>query len=156
MHTSRPSIWTLGTGTKTPQEFISLLHTYSIQVVADVRRFPSSRFPYFHRDAFRELIENAGLTYVWMGDNLGGYRKGGYEQHMGTDTFVEGLARLEELARQSPVAIVCAETLPWRCHRRHIAQALSRRGWDVVHIIDEKRTWVDPRAEDTLPLFPEP
>ena len=148
MDQQKGTIDTLGTSTRTAEEFVRLLHLYHIELVADVRRYPASRFPHFQRDALSQALREAGLDYVYLGDDLGGYRSGGYQAYMLTEGFAKGLQRLEELAAQKRVTILCAERLPWRCHRRFIAFELERRGWEVVHIIDEKRTW-QPKAQET-------
>ena len=72
-----------------------------------------------------------------------------------TAAFEEGLVELEGMASQVPSVVVCAEALPWRCHRRYIARALEERGWEVVHIIDASRDWVPGERERRLPLFEE-
>ena len=76
-----------------------------------------------------------------MGRQLGGYRKGGYEAFTTTAEFQGGVRDLEKVAQRETVAIFCAERLPWRCHRRFIGSELERWGWQVVHIIEEKRYW---------------
>ncbi|MDO8136250.1 MAG: DUF488 family protein [Candidatus Brocadiales bacterium] len=78
---------------------------------------------------------------MYIGKELGGYRKGGYEIYMRTEDFLSGIEELEGTARVNRTVFVCAERLPWRCHRRFIGQALEKKGWEVIHIIDEKRVW---------------
>ena len=139
-------IYTLGTSTRSFEEFIGLLKGHDIEVMVDVRRFPSSRFEYFCEDKLTELLDEAGLGYVAMGQELGGYRKGGYQAFTATAEFREAVQKLEELALGRRATIICAERLPWRCHRRFIAFELERRGWQVFHIIDEKRDWQPGKA----------
>lgn len=135
-------VFTLGTSTRSMREFLSLLASRGISQVADVRSFPTSRrYPHFSSQAFAAFLAEAGLGYAWFGKELGGYRQGGYEGHMGTPEFLAGLSRLEGWAARAPTAVVCAELLPWRCHRRFIARALEERGWQVVHVIDAARDW---------------
>ena len=134
-------IFTVGTGTRTAKEFVGLLSGRGVEVVADVRRFPSSRFEHFCRENLSALLEENCIGYVYMGDELGGYRKGGYREFIGTPEFRAGLDRLEEVATKRRAAIVCAERLPWRCHRRFIALEMEQRGWEVVHIIEDDRDW---------------
>jgi uncharacterized protein (DUF488 family) len=136
------TVFTLGTSTHTPEEFLRLLTHYEIGAVVDVRRFPTSRFEHFIKDNLARLLEESGFSYVYMGEGLGGYRSGGYEKHMASDDFKGALSALEELAKDKPTAILCAERLPWKCHRRYIARSLADRGWQVRHIIDETREWV--------------
>ena len=118
-----------------------LLWSLNVEVVVDVRRFPTSRFDHFKREELSRLLKGEGFSYVYLGEELGGYRRGGYEAYLGR----QGLEKLEELARQMRVVVLCAERLPWRCHRRFIGQELGRDGFWVEHVIDEKRRWV-PRA----------
>jgi len=128
-------IYTLGTSTRSLEEFISVLRENGIEVAVDVRRFPRSRFPHFEGEALAHELPKEGIEYVWMGKELGGYRKGGYPAYMETQAFQEGLRRLEDMATKKRVAIFCAERIPWRCHRRFISRRLEERGWEVVHLI---------------------
>jgi uncharacterized protein (DUF488 family) len=134
-------VYTLGTSTRSFDEFVVLLKGFGVKVVIDVRRFPSSRFPHFRREELAGSLSQQGIDYYHLGEKLGGYRKGGYEAFSATGEFKQGLVELTEIAWQRTAAIVCAERLPWRCHRRFIGAELSRQGWQVVHIIDEKRSW---------------
>lgn len=135
-------IYTVGHGARSPDEMKRILEAHGVKVIVDVRRFPkSTKFPHFNREAIEEWLSGAGIKYVWLGDKLGGYRKGGYEAYMDTPEFESGIEELECIARVEPVAVMCAERFPWRCHRRFIAAALQRRGWEITHIIDEAKTW---------------
>jgi len=141
------SIWTIGHSVRSPEEMIRLLRLNGIRVVVDVRRFPkSTKCPHFNSEAIAIWLAEAGIKYVWLGDKLGGYRHGGYQSYMNTDEFACGLWQLEELAKETSVAIMCAERFPWMCHRRFIASCLISRGWRVLHIIDEKRIWEQKQA----------
>lgn len=135
-------VYTLGTSTRAGEEFIELLSNHDVEVVVDVRRFPSSRFEHFRREKLERLLLEAGIDYIHMGEELGGYRRGGYQDFTTTSEFQSGLQKLEEIARKRSTAIICAERFPWRCHRRFIALELEKRGWQVSHIIDKGRNWV--------------
>jgi uncharacterized protein (DUF488 family) len=135
------AIYSLGTSTRTPSEFLNLLRSFDVEMVVDVRRFPRSRFQHFEREELARLLEAEGFDYVYLGQELGGYRSGGCQSYLGTEEFKQGLERLEQLAKGRRLAVVCAERLPWRCHRRFIGWELERDGWQVIHIIDEKRSW---------------
>ncbi|MBN2025170.1 MAG: DUF488 domain-containing protein [Actinobacteria bacterium] len=149
-------IFTLGTSTRGMEEFIAILRARNIARVCDVRSFPGSRrYPQFSREAFAASLREAGIDYVWLGEQLGGYRKGGYEAHMKTPDFEAGLEELQRLASLAPSVVVCAEALPWRCHRRFIAGALEERGWKVIHVIDASRDWAPVERGRRLPLFEE-
>jgi uncharacterized protein (DUF488 family) len=149
------TIYTLGTAHRTKDEFLALLTERNIEIVADVRRFPKSKLQHFAQEQFKDWLGSCGIEYVWLGDSLGGYRKGGYEAHMQTAPFREGLMALEKEGWRKPVAVVCAEKLPWRCHRRFLGKELTRRGWKVIHLIDPGRTWQDSLTEQ-LTITPPP
>ena len=120
---------------------------YKIEVIADVRRFPTSRHRHFKQEALKETLNRCGIEYNHIIE-LGGYRTGGYRQYMRTEDFEKGLLRLEQLAASRRVAIMCAELLFFRCHRRFIADALTERGHTVIHIIDEQRSYEHKRRND--------
>jgi uncharacterized protein (DUF488 family) len=146
---SESAIFSVGTSHRSSQAFFDLLAEHRIRRLVDVRRFPtSSRFPHFTQGCLKALAGEEGLEYFYLGDLLGGYRRGGYDQHVLTRKFQTGLHRLEGLASQAPTAVLCAERFPWRCHRRYIAAALEERGWQVVHIIDPGRTWSPEKKEN--------
>lgn len=134
-------IYSAGTSTRSETEFIELMKTYGIKTLADVRRFPTSKLEHFRRENLEVYLKRESITYVYLGDELGGYRKGGYEAHLLTEEFMQGLKKLERLALNEPTVFVCAERLPWRCHRRFIGNALRNRGWEVIHIIEKDKVW---------------
>lgn len=126
---------------------MELIKAYGIEVVVDVRRFPTSRFEHFRRENLRASLKARGIEYIHLGGELGGYRKGGYEAYALTEDFSAGLAKLEDIASGKVALFLCAERLPWRCHRRFIARALERRGWRVVQIIEKGRHWEPQEPE---------
>ncbi|MGK4008670.1 DUF488 domain-containing protein [Sorangium sp. So ce1036] len=146
------TVFTVGHGTRSLEELVELLGEGSADTLVDVRRFPgSSRSPHLSRDALARALPPLGVTYVFRGDTLGGRRSGregsphlawenasfrAYADHMETDAFQRALAELEAEARAGRrMALMCAETLWWRCHRRLIADALVARGLPVVHLL---------------------
>ncbi|HEX2240532.1 MAG TPA: DUF488 domain-containing protein [Actinomycetota bacterium] len=145
-------IFTVGHGTRPIEEFLSVLQSASVRELIDVRRFPGSRrHPQFGRESLEQSLADARIRYEWWGEELGGRRsraKGptrhpawrvasfqGYADHMDTDEFRVALEKLIELASAQPTAIMCAETLWWKCHRRLISDALALREVDVVHLM---------------------
>lgn len=134
-------IYSIGTSTRSLDEFISLLRNYGIETAVDVRSFPTSRFEHFRRDRFEKSLRECGFRYVYLGAELGGYRRGGYEKYLSTTNYREGLSKLMEIGSASLTTFLCAERLPWRCHRRWIGDSLTGKGWEVIHIVDERRTW---------------
>lgn len=138
---AQPAIYTLGTSIHTREEFGELLRYYHIETVVDVRSFPQSRFEHFNKENLAKILKEAGFGYVYLGKELGGFRKGGYPAYTKSTTYQEGILRLEQIGRQSTSAFICAERFPWKCHRRFIASTLQQRGWQVVHIIEKDRVW---------------
>jgi uncharacterized protein (DUF488 family) len=136
-----PIIYTLGTSTRSEEEFVELLRHYRIETVVDVRSFPQSRFEQFKRENLEKILEGQGFHYVYLGKELGGFRKGGYLAYTKTTPFQEGIAHLERVGRVSITAFICAERFPWKCHRRFIASSLEERGWKVEHILEKGRVW---------------
>ncbi len=132
-----PTVFTVGHSNRSLQDLIVLLREAGVQMVVDVRRFPGSRrWPWFRKEALKAGLEAAGMGYAWLGQTLGGRTQPPYPDYMATAAFQQGLAQLASLAREAPVAILCAERDWRRCHRRFIAQALVARGWQVVHLLD--------------------
>lgn len=132
-----------------------MLRHYGITAVVDVRTVPRSRTnPQFNRDELEIKLPEVGISYTHAKD-LGGLRKPlkdspnaawenesfrGFADYMQTDAFEDALGRLIEQVERAPTAIMCAETLPWRCHRSLIADALLVRGFDVVEIFDANKS----------------
>jgi len=135
-----PKVWTVGTGRRSLEEFLRLLQKYGIEAVVDVRRFPTSKLEHFKKENLEQSLKEVGIEYFHV-QELGGYRKGGYRKHMESEEFRRGLEFVERLASERRVAIMCAEVLYFRCHRLLISHALKARGNEVVHIIDERRSY---------------
>jgi uncharacterized protein (DUF488 family) len=121
---------------------MKLLHSFNVLCILDVRAFPTSKFEHFKAENLKYHLNKEGVEYFYLGAPLGGYRRGGYEEYTKTSAFKEGLKRLESIAQGRRAAVLCCERFPWRCHRRYIGRELQRKGWRVVHIIEEKRTWI--------------
>jgi uncharacterized protein (DUF488 family) len=135
-------IFTLGTGTRSEEDFVEILLAYGIAALIDVRSFPKSKTPCFTRENLEQLLREEGIAYHFLGRELGGFRKGGYEAYTLTDEFMRGIEKLEAIARERLSVFICAERFPWKCHRRWIARELHRRGWTVEHIIEKGKVWV--------------
>ena len=135
-------IYTIGHSSRSLDQFIKLLKKYGIKRVIDVRRFPvSTKYPHFNRENLEKSLKSSKIKYFWLGDLLGGYRSGGYEKYMETDQFKEGIEKLLSITLDRKTAIMCAEIVWFRCHRRFISDHLVGMGHKVVHIIDEKRIY---------------
>ena len=159
--TSDPAwrVWTIGHSTLAADDFLALLRTHSIGVVADVRRFPASRrHPQFNSATLSRLLSDRGVGYVHLAE-LGGRRPPspdsvntawrdpgfrGYADYMQTPPFNEGMADLLDAARLRRCAVMCAERHWTSCHRGLIADALKVSGIEVLHIVDAGRIEVHP------------
>ena len=146
------AVFTVGHSTLPIERFIAVLAAFRIERLADVRTVPRSRRnPQFNADALAASLPAAGIEYVPLGE-LGGLRKPradspnagwrnesfrGYADYMQTEPFGAGLERLIELSRERRTAIMCAEAVPWRCHRSLVADALAVRGIPVIEILGE-------------------
>ena len=147
-------IWTIGHWTCPEAAFVARLATQRIDAVADVRAHPGSRSsPQFGSDAMSAWLDRAGVAYVHLTE-LGGRRRKqavdpspnpgwenasfkNYADYTLTKEYEHGIATLLELATSRRVAIMCAEPMPWRCHRLLIANTLTARGWTVRHIMGD-------------------
>ena len=138
---AEPTIYTVGTSTRTKEEFIELLRHYHLTTVADVRSFPQSRFEHFNRENLAKMLSEVAIDYVYLGKELGGFRKGGYQAYTQSSAYQAGIYKLEEIAQKSSTAFMCAERFAWKCHRRIIASTLAERGWKALHIIEKNRVW---------------
>jgi uncharacterized protein (DUF488 family) len=148
-------ILAIGHSTRPVEELVELLRSNGVVTLADIRTVPRSRRnPQYEQTALRRTLPAAGIRYVHL-PRLGGLRhprRGspntawrndsfrGYADHMLSAEFEEGLEELRALARDGPVAVMCAEAVPWRCHRRLLADALLARGVVVEHIAGKGRT----------------
>lgn len=148
---SSHTIHTIGHSTRAIEVFIELLKAHDIQLVVDVRRWPASkRHPQFNSAALGASLNENGIDYHWRGD-LGGFRKvsvnspntawqvgafRAYADFMLTAEFGTIIGEMETLAREHRIAIMCAEAVPWRCHRQLLADAFLVRGWQVRHIME--------------------
>ena len=177
-------ILTIGHGARSVEALLMVLKQADVATLIDIRRFPGSRrHPQFARDALAVSLPADGIRYEWQGEELGGRRSrrtssrhvalvdaafGGYADHMDTSAFRTAMQALIERAETGErLAVMCAETLWWRCHRSLVADALACRGIDVVHLIEVGRSephrvrptmrcgddgWPVYDVDDTLPL----
>jgi uncharacterized protein (DUF488 family) len=155
-----PLILTIGHSNHPISEVLALLNSHHVKRLVDVRTIPKSRYnPQFNRDTLAASVRDAHVTYTHL-PKLGGLRHArtdstntgwqnasfrGFADYMQTPEFAAALARLEKLARPGArgdtklCAIMCAEAVPWRCHRSLIADALTVRGHEVKHIMTPTR-----------------
>jgi uncharacterized protein (DUF488 family) len=151
---AHPLILTIGHSNHSIDEFIALLKSHNVKRLVDVRTIPKSRHnPQFNRDALAVSLRAAHIAYTHL-PKLGGLRRarpdsvntgwnnssfGGFADYMQTSEFAAALARLEKLAQTKLCAIMCAEAVPWRCHRSLISDALTVRGHAARHIMTRTR-----------------
>lgn len=143
-------IFTIGHSTRPIGEFIALLQSNGVERLIDIRTIPKSRHnPQFNGDALARALGAAKIDYIHLKD-LGGLRRArrdsinvgwrnasfrGFADYMQTEEFARALDRAIELARAKPAALMCAEAVPWRCHRSLVADALTARGFEVLEIV---------------------
>lgn len=146
---------TVGHGARPVESLTEVLRSAQIAVLVDIRRYPGSRrHPQFGREALAAALAEAGIRYEWAGETLGGRRSrvsgsrhtglreagfAGYADHMDTDQFRAALDSLLDRARTTRTALMCAETVWWRCHRMLVADALVLRGATVTHLLEPGR-----------------
>jgi uncharacterized protein (DUF488 family) len=142
-------LYTIGHSTRTLEELVVLLRASGVSILADIRTIPRSRHnPQFEQEALSSALSRRRIRYVHL-PALGGLRRAhkdspnggwrnasfrGYADYMQTDDFERGLAELDGLTAEGTVALMCAEAVPWRCHRSLVADALTVRGAHVEHI----------------------
>jgi uncharacterized protein (DUF488 family) len=142
-------IWTIGHSTHAFETFISILKSFQIECVADIRSYPGSqKFPHFNREALEVTLPENNISYIHLKD-LGGRRKvkpgsvntnwhhpafRGYADYMETDSFKEAIRELENMASGKRTAYMCSEALWWRCHRILVSDWLKLHGWTILHI----------------------
>ena len=148
-----PTVWTIGHSTRPIDEFLDVTTAHGIELIADVRRFPGSRrLPQYAAPAFEDALAARGIAYRWF-PALGGRRRPdaesvnvgwrhpafrAYADHVATEAFAEGLFELLLVAPGVRTAVMCAEILWWRCHRRLIADVLTTLAVPVLHIRDAR------------------
>jgi uncharacterized protein (DUF488 family) len=172
----RAIVFTIGHSTRTLAEFIALLAAHSVRQLVDVRTVPRSRHnPQFNRDTLPAALEAAGVGYAQRA-GLGGFRHThpgsenmgwrnvsfrGFADYMQTPEFAENLAAIIDQATREQLALMCAEAVPWRCHRSLIADALMVRGIRAEEIINATRVQVHrltpfARVDGTVVTYPSP
>ncbi|MGN6264998.1 MAG: DUF488 domain-containing protein [Ginsengibacter sp.] len=143
-------IYTIGHSTHTLEEFIAMLKSFNIELLADIRSFPGSRkFPHFNKENLPASLAENNIEYIHL-KNLGGRRKvnpdscntgwrvaafRGYADYMETENFKKAIKELEQIASTKSVAYMCAEAVWWRCHRSLVSDYLKNEGWTVLHIM---------------------
>ena len=157
-------IWTIGHSTRTIDEFINLLKSYNIELLADIRSYPGSkRYPHFNKNLLGVSLAGNRIEYIHIPE-LGGKRKPAdisshpewknasfraYADYMDSDTFYKGITILKNISKVKRTAVMCAEALWWKCHRRLVSDYLYARGTRVIHIFNE--TKIEIHKENSSP-----
>ncbi|MBX9448609.1 MAG: DUF488 domain-containing protein [Taibaiella sp.] len=144
------TVYTIGHSTRSSDEFLAMLQSFGIKMLADIRGLPGSRkFPQFDQENLEASLQEKGIRYRHIKE-LGGRRKvhkdsqntrwrntsfRGYADYMETEGFAQGITVLEAMASESPTAYMCAEAVWWRCHRSMVSDYLKAKGWTVLHIM---------------------
>ena len=163
MEKESKTIWTIGHSTRSFEEFLDMLQSFSIELIADVRSYPGSRrFPQFNKEALEVSLAQHNIQYAHF-KNLGGRRNAnpdskntgwrhaafrGYADYMETNAFKDGIIKLANRALEQRTAYLCSEALWWRCHRSMISDYLRLQGWNVMHIMgigkSEPHSYTEP------------
>lgn len=150
MNKENKIIWTIGHSTRPFGEFVAMLNSFKIELVADIRSYPGSRkFPQYNQETLVVSLPQNNIQYIHL-KNLGGRRKvnpdsknkgwkhaafRGYADYMETGAFNEGIKELEKIAFKQRTAYMCSEAVWWRCHRSLVSDYLKIQGWKVMHIM---------------------
>ena len=170
------NIWTIGHSTRTLENFLSLLKSFEISHVADIRNYPGSRrYPQFNKESLELSLPTVGIHYTHLKE-LGGRRKAsinsvntawrnsafrGYADYMQTENFKTAIAELETIALKERTAYMCSEAVWWSCHRALVSDYLKTKGWKVWHIMDIEKATEHPftkpaRIVDGILRYDEP
>ena len=152
-------IWTIGHSTRPFEEFVAMLHSFNVELVADVRNYPGSRkFPQFNKEAMEVSLPQRNIQYIHL-KSLGGRRKPnpgskntawknmafrGYADYMETIDFENGIKELIKNALKYRTAYMCSEAVWWSCHRSLISDYLKLHGWKVLHIMGIEKAQEHP------------
>lgn len=152
---SIPTVYTIGHSTHSITTFLTMLDSFNIKTLVDIRSMPGSRkHPQFDKECLNNSLKEAGIHYTHFSD-LGGRRKvkkdskntrwnnesfRGYADYMETQSFKNAVIELEQTALENPTAFMCSEAVWWRCHRSMVSDYLKAKGWTVLHIMAMGKT----------------
>lgn len=155
MSSTQKIIYTIGHSTRTQEEFVAILISFKIELLADIRSYPGSkRYPHFNKENLQRILPEHKIIYQHFAE-LGGRRKTlkdskntawrndafrGYADYMETEDFKQGISKLEDFASQYKTAYMCSEAVWWRCHRSLVSDYLKWKGWQVMHIMAENKS----------------
>lgn len=160
---SQHIIYTIGHSTHSREIFLTMLKSFDIKILIDIRTLPGSRrFPQFDKENLEKYLAKSGIKYLHMAE-LGGRRKAkkdsknnrwqnssfrGYADYMETEEFANAIDKLEDIASYAPTVFMCAEAVWWKCHRSLVSDFLKAKGWEVEHIMgiekSKEHTYTSP------------
>jgi len=159
MSSAEKIIYTIGHSTRSEEEFIAILSSFSIEVLVDIRSYPGSRkYPHFNKEHLQKILPEHKIIYQHF-PQLGGRRKvvkdsknnawrndafRGYADYMQTEEYKKGIADLEAVAEKYTTAYMCSEAVWWRCHRSMVSDYLKWKGWNVQHILSKNKSEEHP------------
>ncbi len=159
MSSQQKIIYTIGHSTRAEEEFITILRSFKIELLADIRTYPGSkRYPHFNKEKLQQSLSGHEIKYQHFPE-LGGRRKAlknskniawrneafrGYADYMETENFKKAVEQLQETAINYRTAYMCSEAVWWRCHRSLVSDYLKCEGWLVLHIIAENKVEEHP------------
>lgn len=153
-------LYTIGHSNRTPEELLELLQRHGVTAVADVRSQPYSRYlPDFNRDALKNLLQKSGISYAFMGQELGARRsepdcyvdgQAKYELVQNLPAFQTGLDRIRTGSAQHRIAMICAEKDPLTCHRSILIARVLQSEFEIQHIVSEDETESHAELEKRL------
>lgn len=162
---SKHIIYTIGHSTHSFNDFLTMLQSFGIKTLVDIRSLPGSRkFPQFDKEKLKSALEENGIAYIYLKE-LGGRRKmkkdstnirwkntsfRGYADYMETEEFAQGIEALESIALKSSTAYMCAEAVWWRCHRSMVSDYLKAKGWTVLHIMAKDKSDEHPYTSPAI------
>jgi uncharacterized protein (DUF488 family) len=160
-------IWTIGHSTRSLEDFISILKSFDIHALIDIRTFPGSRrYPHFNKETLSKSLNENHIEYIHM-LALGGRRKPlpdsintswrhssfrGYADHMQSDEFKDAINEVQQIAEKKRVVYMCSEAMWWKCHRSLVSDYLKVKGWNVQHIIDVNKSSEHPYTSPAKPV----
>ena len=112
LKSAETAIWTIGYSNRSQRTFLEMLKEHKIEVLVDIRRFPTSKVEHFKKEPMERWLPEQGVEYVWLGEELGGYRHGGYKAYVRAKLFGDGIKRLSEIASQKRTCIMCLDPNP--------------------------------------------
>lgn len=141
-------IYTLGHSTRSLEEFLDILKNFQVELIIDIRRFPSSKkFPHFNKESLETELTKNEIQYLHFPE-LGGFRKEGYLAFSPTQEFSQAIKKLLEIIDDKTATIICSEFKWWKCHRKYVSNFLTKLENQVIHILDKENVYEHKSSKD--------